>query len=115
MKKPVTLIFTNSFDQTVDRLVRHIGPDRIFRFNLDLWRDYRISIVRGDFSIVNPLGREVRQADVAKFFWRKPLSKFRLKLDATGAGEQDFYLEEEIYYAVREIRGMLARRGRSCS
>jgi len=112
MKKPVTLIFTNSFDQTVDRLVRHIGADRIFRFNLDLWRDYRISIVRGDFSIVNPLGHEVRQADVAKFFWRKPLSKFRLKLDATGASEQDFYLEEEVYYAVREIRSMMARLGK---
>jgi hypothetical protein len=111
MKKQVTLIFTNSFDQTVDRLIRKIGNDRIFRYNFDLWRDYRMSIVRNDFSIINPAGRGIRRKDVAKLFWRKPISKFRL-MGAKEANEGDFYLEEEVFYTIREIRNILGKEGK---
>jgi hypothetical protein len=107
----VTLIFTNSFDLTVDRLIRHIGPDQVFRFNFDLWRDYRISISAGDFSITNPVGREVRRSDVAKFYWRKPLSKYRLEWTRDVPTEV-LYLEEEMLYAIREIKNLLWRDGK---
>ena len=106
----VTLIFTNSLDITMDRVIRRIGPERIFRFNLDIWNEYELTIAAGDFRIANPAGGEVRRADVAKCLWRKPLSKYRLH------GIQDappavFYTEAEVFYVVRGDRhAALARR-----
>jgi hypothetical protein len=107
----VTLIFTNSFDLTTDRLVRHLGVDRVFRFNFDLWREYSIRIEPGTFMIQNPTGREVRQAEVAKLFWRKPISRYRLP-PFSSVPPETLYLEEEVFYAIREIKNLLWRDGK---
>lgn len=130
----VTLIFTNSYDLAVNRLVRRLGGDRVFRFNVDLWPDYAIRIDEGDFLIENPTGRTVGRGDVAKLYWRKPISRFRLKGHAdpaantwrrrvadlvwrrgtarTGPTPVERYLEEEIHYAVREIKNLLWNDGK---
>lgn len=111
MPDAVTLIFTNSHDITVDRLIQHIGSDKIFRFNLDIWEDYQLSITPGDFRIVNPAGMEVRRDRTAKCFWRKPLSKYRLNLDFTVPLPKK-YVEAEIACAIREIANILALDGK---
>jgi hypothetical protein len=111
MRAPVTLIITNSFDLTVDRLIDRVGSERIFRFNFDLWREYQLRLSPGDFSIRNPAGREVRRGAVSKLYWRKPLSRYRL-LRIADIPFQARYLEEEMLYAVREIKNLLWMEGK---
>src|SRR5690348_5943219 len=106
-----TLIITNTRDRTVDRLVQRIGTDRVFRFNLDIWEDYRIFITAGDFEIANPTGRCVRRDEVAKCLWRKPMMKSQLYWKP-GIPQESFYIELEVERAIREVRNILRRDGK---
>ena len=42
-------LITNSIDDTSDEIVRRVGESRVFRFNIDLWRDYEIRVDPGGF------------------------------------------------------------------
>ena len=55
----VTFIYTNSHDATAILLVTPIGADRLFRFNFNMWRDYKIQLSDSGFEIQNPVGRRV--------------------------------------------------------
>lgn len=127
MSQPLTLIFTNSYDLTVNRLIQRLGSERVFRFNFDIWREYRLSVTPDDFRLANPTGREIRRADVAKFLWRKPISRFQLpghqsppsglarlfgRRRRTGFSAEERYVEEEMLYATREIKNLLWRDGK---
>lgn len=123
------LIFTNTYDMSVNRIVDKIGSKRVFRFNFDIWQDYEIRIGPTDFEIVNPMGFAVTRHDVAKAYWRKPISRFFLEghrvrpiksilrraVDAIYRTElypprmtaQERYLEAEMDYAIGEIRNLL--------
>lgn len=103
-----TLIITNSRDLTVDRLIHRIGPNRIFRFNLDIWEEYRIWIRAADFEIANPVGRVIRRGQVAKCLWRKPMIKSQLYWKP-GIPQETIYVELEVDKAIREIRNVLRR------
>src|SRR5215475_834471 len=93
-RAPVLFIYTNSFDLSVDVLIRRLGNDAVFRFNLDLWTDYQIEIDRERVKIANPRGREVESKDIVKFLWRKPLTNQHLYPDQTFPQRQ-IYEEEE--------------------
>lgn len=103
---PVTLIYTNSFDTTTDLLISKLGSERIFRLNFDLWRDYRIWIDPDGFRIQNPTGRTVQRSSVSKAYWRKPMRKQHMFPDKPTSME-DNYMEEEIWYAMREVVNLL--------
>jgi len=107
----VTLILTNSLDITVDRLIRHIGPSKIFRFNMDLWEEYDVTVTCGDFQITNLAGGEVRKSQISKCLWRKPMSKYRIHW-TRDIPQQTIYTETEIFYAMREIKNLLWREGK---
>ena len=99
---PVTFLYTNSFDTTADLLILKMGGDKFFRFNFDLWRDYRIFIDDEGFEIESPTGRKVRDEDLAKAYWRKPMRKQHMFPD-TQVPRVENYLEEELWYAMREL------------
>nr|MDO8132659.1 hypothetical protein [Candidatus Njordarchaeum guaymaensis] len=99
---PVTFIYSNSFDLTADLLISKMGTDKIFRFNLDLWREYKIRIDQSGFTIQNPTGRRVESKDIAKFYWRKPFTTQRLHPHQKLAPEIS-YMEEELSYAMRDM------------
>ncbi|NEN39699.1 hypothetical protein G3V76_23845, partial [Escherichia coli] len=107
----VTLIFTNSHDVTTDLLVSKIGTERIFRFNFNLWPDYKILQTPSGFEIENPTGRKVTDREVAKFYWRKPM---RTKDLTPGAEIPDRvnYVEEELWYMMREAVNLVWSRRR---
>jgi hypothetical protein len=130
---PYLLILTNSYDLSANRIIREIGTDRVFRFNFDLWREYRLEIGPGDFEIANPTGARVTRRQIAKAYWRKPISRFFLQghHERNHAGLRGFlgrflrrneypprmtaqerYLEAEMEYVVREIRSFLWRDGK---
>ena len=109
---PITFIYTNSYDLSADHLIARIGIERVFRFNLDLWRDYVVSIDARGFQITNAAGRRAASGDVAKFLWRKPLTNHQLRPDRPLPQDQ-VYAEEELAYAMREMWNLFYHHGRA--
>ena len=100
------LIYTTSFDTTVDLLLHRMGPEQCFRYNFDLWRDYKLEVSDGRFRIEDPSGRSIDDFRVRKVLYRKPFvtKDIDVQIDIS---EQDAYCEEELWYALREIINLL--------
>ena len=103
---PVTFIYTNSLDLTADLLISRLGSEHIFRFNIDLWRDYQIKVDADGLFIQNPAGRSVHQSEIAKFYWRRPHTTARL-YPQREIPKEICYIEEEISYALRDTLNLL--------
>jgi len=101
------LILTNSIDSTTDEIVRRIGTDRVFRFNIDLWREYSIEIDACGFRLTDPTGRAVESTGVKTCYVRKPSFDEPLTIPAGGCPEawvraQMLYVCQEIYTLCHE-------------
>lgn len=68
------LIYTTSFDTAVDLLLHHMGSQQCFRYNFDLWRDYKLEVANARFRIEDPSGRVVDDSCVRKVYYRKPFT-----------------------------------------
>jgi hypothetical protein len=99
---PITFIYTNSLDMTADLLISKIGTGEIFRFNVDLWREYKIKIDHAGLSIENSAGRKITGNDIFKFYWRKPFMSQYLYPQKKIPSEL-IYMEEELTYAMRDM------------
>jgi hypothetical protein len=95
------LIFTNSVDGTSDEIVRRIRPDRVFRFNIDLWRDYEIRVDPTGFSLSDPAGRLCTSGDVRAAYLRKPT--FDDLIDVPAGGCPEAWLRAQISYLTQEL------------
>jgi len=110
--RPVTFLYTNSYDGWADLLVGRLGNDRVFRFNLDLWREYEIAIDPEGCRFVNRAGRTITEKDVAKVLWRRPRTSRQLFPERDVPREQA-YEDEEMAYAMREVWNRLYYAGRA--
>ncbi len=100
------LIYTTSFDTTVDLLLHHMGGEDCFRYNFDLWRDYKLEIGAGFFRIEDPTGRSIDSARTQKVYYRKPFTT--KDIDAhIEISDQDAYCEAELWYGLRELINLL--------
>jgi hypothetical protein len=106
----VLLVVTNSYDATADLLVSRLGKDQVFRFNFDLWSEYRFEISARDFFLADPSGREITSARVAKLLWRKPVS--RTPWRRASRTSEDRYYDGEMLYAMRELVNLLWLEGK---
>ena len=95
-------IYTNSYDGWADLLVDRLGGDRVFRFNLDLWREYEILIDPDGFRFANRAGRAVAATQVAKFLWRRPRTNQQL-FPEKDFPREEIYEDGELAYAMREL------------
>lgn len=95
------LIFTNSLDGTADEIVRRIGSNQVFRFNLDLWRDYTFHVDGGGFFITDPTGRTCSSSNVRAAYVRKP--SFDDPLNIPEGGCPEAWLRAQIGYFVQEM------------
>jgi hypothetical protein len=111
-RRSVLFIYTNSYDLSADVLIRRLGVEAVFRFNLDLWQEYRIEIDGRRFAIENPMGRKVESSGIAKFLWRKPLTNQQLYPDRSFPRDRVFE-EEELAYAIREVWNEMYCAGRA--
>lgn len=109
--RQVTFIPTTSLDGTADLVVSRLGPEAVFRFNFDLWRDYDWRIDADGFSLSNPLGRRLTADTVAKVYWRKPQPTAKLFPDHPLPADVR-YQEAELWYALREMVNGLRGQGR---
>ena len=101
MVNSALLIVTNSFDATTDILVSRLGKDRVFRFNFDLWHEYRFEISPQGMFLADPSGRELTSARIAKLLWRKPVSRNPWR--PVSSTSEDRYYDGEMLYAMREL------------
>jgi len=102
----VLLIYTTSFDTTIDLLLHHMGEAQCFRYNFDLWRDYKLDIGNGGFRIEDPTGRSIDDTRTRKVLYRKPF--VTKDIDAQiDISDQDAYSEAELWYALREMINLL--------
>ena len=104
------LILTNSLDGTTDELVRRIGSKHVFRFNVDLWREYEIEIEPGRFSLTDPFGRTLESHHVKTCYVRKPT--FDDPLDVPAGGCVEGWLRGQIGYVNQELYNLCKRQGK---
>ena len=99
-------VLTTSFDTTVDLIIRDMGTDGVFRYNFDLWRDYKLSLTPGGFRIEDPTGRVIESRTTSKFLLGKPW-RSKDMFPGEDVEDEDRYYEEEMWYALREIANLL--------
>ena len=89
------LLITGSQDGTADLLVDEIGSSNCFRFNYDLFKDYRLELTTTYWSITNPTGYSINSSNVTSCFWWKAFNYF--------IQDQEEYIVEEVKYIFREL------------
>jgi glutathione synthase/RimK-type ligase-like ATP-grasp enzyme len=72
------LIITNSYDLTTDYLITNYKDEAtFFRFNIDLFSEYRISIKNAPFSfLINSPYGAISKEEVFSILYRKPILDF---------------------------------------
>ena len=106
------LILSNSVDGTADILVG-LCEERgqpVFRFNIDLWLDYRFLWTPEGLAITDPTGRVLESDEVDACLWRRPSLKDTPNWRG-GTAEDRAATEAELHFLVREIADWARARG----
>ncbi len=98
----VLLLFTGSRDGTSDRLVQEFGTN-VFRFNYDLFKDYRFQFTPDYWEISNPAGHSINSNTVTSAFWWKAFSFYLM--------DEEPFIVEEAKYVCRELYHWCRLRG----
>ena len=88
-------------DGTTDELVRRIGSNKVFRFNVDLWRDYNFRFTSEEFQISDPTGRECNHLKIMALYVRKPTFDDPIVVPLGGGPEN--WIRAEISYMIQEL------------
>ena len=107
----MTLLLTNSVDYVSDLVVTNLGTERVFRYNSDLWQDYKLRVTEDEIELENAAGRHITDADVAKVYRRSNARGSVLFPDRPMSAE-DLYLEEEIWSAWNDVVNILWAAGK---
>lgn len=97
------LLITGSADGTSDLLVSKLGSEKVFRFNYDLFKDYKLEFRPNYWKISNPTGHSISSETVTSAFWWKAFNFFLL--------DQENLIIEEVKYIFREIYHWCRLRG----
>ena len=97
------LLITGSGDGTSDLLVSEIGGRNIFRFNYDLFNDYKLEFKPDYWRITNPTGHSIDSDSVTSCFWWKAFNFYLV--------DQEKFIVEEVKYIFREIYHWCRLRG----
>lgn len=106
------LILTNSIDGTAD-ILSHLCAERdqpVFRFNIDLWLDYRFAWTPPGFAISDPSGRTLESHDLTACLWRRPSLQETPEWRG-GTSEDRDATEAELHAIVRELSEWSRARG----
>jgi len=107
------LLLSNSIDETADVLMQ-LCRERAapaFRFNIDLWADYRFAWQHDGFVIHDPKGRTASSGDVSACLWRRP-SLLDTPLWKGGTIDDRDATAAELHTIVRELAAWAAATGR---
>ncbi len=98
----ILLLLTNSIDYVSDMIVSSLGTDLVFRYNTDLWQDYKLSITPDAIAIENPAGRKIVDANIVKVFRRSNARASTLFPDRPMTQDERF-AEEEMWEAWNDL------------
>ncbi len=106
------LILSNSIDGSADVLVRLCAERRqpVFRFNIDLWLNYRFAWTPDGFAIRDPCERMVTSGDISACLWRRPTLRDTPTWQG-GTAEDREATEAELHSIVRELAEWARARG----
>lgn len=91
------LLLTNSHDITTDILMPYLtARAEVFRFNIDLWRDYTWSIQADGYTLSDPVGRVCRECEVGAVYERKVMFA-PVAIDTPAGGCPEAWLREEVF------------------
>lgn len=99
------LVLTYSLDQISDDLIQMLPSIPLFRFNIDLWRQYRWEINDTTFAIEDPTGRRCEEASVRAVYLRKLIFDPPY-LDVPAGGNEESWCREELlqlFYGIRDM------------
>ena len=106
------LFLTNSLDGSADVIVGLCSEraQPVFRFNIDLWAQYRFAWTHDGFAFHDPLGNAVESRDVTACLWRRP--SLRDTPDWEGGSPEDrAATEAELQTLMRELADWARARG----
>lgn len=98
------LLLSNSLDGTADVIVGLCSEraQPVFRFNIDLWAQYRFAWTRDGFVFHDPAGRTLRSDSISACLWRRP--SLRDTPDWEGGSPDDrIATEGELHTLMREL------------
>ena len=99
------LILTYSRDQTVDDLISLLPEIPIFRFNIDLWRNYEWEVNDIGFTILDPVGRRCEERSTQAVYLRKLIFEPPF-IDVPSGGNEEAWRREELlqlFHAIRDL------------
>jgi hypothetical protein len=106
------LLLSNSLDGTADVLVGLCAERRqpIFRFNIDLWRNYRFAWTPDGFAVCDPSGRAAASGEISACLWRRPSLRDTPGWEG-GTADDRAATEAELHALTREIAEWTRARG----
>ena len=105
------LVLTFSEDATFDELIPHLRGLPFFRFNIDLWRDYRWEITGEGYRFEDKLGRCCEEHAVKAVYLRK-LIFIPPYIDVPAGGTEESWQREQLIQMVHGIRDVAAADGK---
>lgn len=105
----MVLILTCSMDLTTDVVIRELAGVPVFRFNIDLWRDYRWRVDGRGYLLQDPTGRacdsnDVRAVYLRKLFFNPP------RIDVPAEGSEEAWCREEVMQLWQGIHDLAQQR-----
>lgn len=106
------LIFSNSLDTTTDLLIDRLVDIPVFRFNIDLWRQYGWDFNSDGFVVEDPSGRRCDSASTVLVYQRKPI--FLEFIDVPAGGCLENWCREEVSELWKNVYQEYCARGCAC-
>lgn len=105
------LVLTHSEDVTTDVVLDRLEDLDVFRFNIDLWRNYQWDVNGENFTIADPTGRTCCEAIthavyLRKLFFNPPL------IDVPAGGSEEHWLRGELEMVWTGIRDLAMETGK---
>jgi hypothetical protein len=108
------LMLTNSLDGSSDILCRLCAEEKIpcFRFNIDLFPEYKFRWQPDGFEMSDPSGRTVHSQAITAAYWRKPHFPSDKPVERPGGSLSEAeWTEAQVLYLVQEVANWCRHRG----
>jgi hypothetical protein len=99
-------------DGTTDEIVSILGGEKIFRYNIDLWQEYKLFISDNTFKIIDPTNREIDENHIDKLYIRKPA--FNDSIEQNEGGSNEIWSQYQIKYIFKEIYNIFKLKNKVC-
>ncbi len=105
------LILTSSLCATTDVILNYLDDYEVFRFNIDMWREYSWSITPQGYRLEDPSGRVCEEAQVGAVYHRKLFFNPE-SIDIPAGGSEESWCREEVEAIWQGIKDLAQSNGK---